>query len=55
MNDNQNNNEKQGRRIPNIPKKPQKGSKFNIFWVYAAIIIAIIAAQFLFTTDGVKR
>jgi AFG3 family protein len=55
MNDNQNNNEKQGRRIPNIPKKPQKGSKFNIFWVYAAIIIAIIAAQFLFTTDGGKE
>ncbi|RLJ73570.1 ATP-dependent zinc metalloprotease FtsH [Pedobacter alluvionis] len=55
MNDNQNTNEKQGRRIPNIPKKPQKGSKFNIFWVYAAIIIAIIAAQFLFTTDGGKE
>ncbi|MEH3115317.1 ATP-dependent zinc metalloprotease FtsH [Pedobacter terrae] len=55
MNDNQNNNEKQGRRIPNIPKKPQKGSKFNIFWVYAAIIIAIIAAQFLFTSDGGKE
>jgi len=55
MNENQNTNEKQGRRIPNIPKKPQKGSKFNIFWVYAAIIIAIIAAQFLFTTDGGKE
>jgi len=55
MNDNQNTNEKQGKRIPNIPKKPQKGSKFNIFWVYAAIIIAIIAAQFLFTTDGGKE
>ncbi|MFD2585031.1 ATP-dependent zinc metalloprotease FtsH [Pedobacter vanadiisoli] len=55
MNDNQNTNEKQGKRIPNIPKKPQKGSKFNIFWVYAAIIIAIIAGQFLFTTDGGKE
>ena len=55
MNDNQNTNEKQGKRIPNIPKKPQKGSKFNILWVYAAIIIAIIAAQFLFTTDGGKE
>ncbi|WP_316845311.1 ATP-dependent zinc metalloprotease FtsH [Pedobacter psychrodurus] len=55
MNDNQNTNEKQGKRIPNIPKKPQKGSKFNIFWVYAAIIIAIIAAQFLFTTDSGKE
>jgi len=57
MNDNQNTNEnnKQGKRLPNIPKKPQKGSKFNIFWVYAAIIIAIIAAQFLFTTDSGKE
>ncbi|WP_421941856.1 ATP-dependent zinc metalloprotease FtsH [Pedobacter sp.] len=57
MNDNQNINEnkKQGKRLPNIPKKPQKGSKFNIFWVYAAIIIAIVAAQFLFTGDGGKE
>ncbi|WP_025141641.1 ATP-dependent zinc metalloprotease FtsH [Pedobacter jeongneungensis] len=54
MNDNPN-IEKQGKRIPNIPKKPQKGSKFNIFWVYAAIIIAIIAAQFLFTGDSGKE
>ncbi|WP_293313587.1 ATP-dependent zinc metalloprotease FtsH [Pedobacter sp. UBA5917] len=54
MNDNQN-TEKQGKRLPNIPKKPQKGSKFNIFWVYAAIIIAIIAAQFLFTGDSGKE
>jgi AFG3 family protein len=57
MNDNQNTNEdkRQGKKLPNIPKKPQKGSKFNIFWVYAAIIIAIIAAQFLFTSDGGKE
>ncbi|MFC4211804.1 ATP-dependent zinc metalloprotease FtsH [Pedobacter lithocola] len=57
MNDNQNTNEnkKLGKKLPNIPKKPQKGSKFNIFWVYAAIIVAIIAAQFLFTTDGGKE
>jgi cell division protease FtsH len=57
MNDNQNINEnkKPGKRLPNIPKKPQKGSKFNIFWVYAAIIIAIVAAQFLFTGDGGKE
>ena len=55
MNNNQNTNDnnKPGKKLPNIPKKPQKGgSKFNIFWVYAAIIIAIIAAQFLFTTEG---
>lgn len=56
MNDqNKNENNKQGKRIPNIPKKPQKGSKFNIFWVYAAIIIAVVAAQFLFTSDGGKE
>ncbi|RNL50628.1 ATP-dependent zinc metalloprotease FtsH [Pedobacter jejuensis] len=57
MNDNQNTNDnkKLGKKLPNIPKKPQKGSKFNIFWVYAAIIVAIIAAQFLFTTDGGKE
>jgi len=57
MNNNQNTNEsnKPGKRLPNIPKKPQKGSKFNIFWVYAAIIIAIVAAQILFTSDGGKK
>ncbi|TCD02361.1 ATP-dependent zinc metalloprotease FtsH [Pedobacter frigidisoli] len=57
MNDNQNTNEngKPGKKLPNIPKKPQKGSKFNIFWVYAAIIIAIVAAQFFFTSDSGKK
>lgn len=57
MNDNQNINEakKPGRRIPNIPKKPQKGPKFNVFWIYAAIIIAVIAAQLLFSSDGGKK
>ena len=30
------------KKLPNIPKKPQKGPKFNIFWVYAAIILGII-------------
>jgi len=42
------------KRIPNIPKKPQKGSKFNIFWVYAAIIAGIILLQFLFNSDTSK-
>jgi len=42
------------KRIPNIPKKPQKGSKFNIFWVYAAIIVGLILMQFLFNTDTSK-
>lgn len=43
------------KRIPNIPKKPQKGSKFNIFWVYAAIIIGLLVIQFLFNTDNVTK
>jgi len=56
MNDNQNTNEnKPGKKLPNIPKKPQKGPKFNIFWVYAAIIIAIVAAQYFFTGDTTKK
>jgi len=42
------------KKIPNIPKKPQKGPKFNIFWVYAAIIVGIILLQFLFNTDASK-
>ncbi len=45
----------QVKRMPNIPKKPQKGPKFNIFWVYAAIIIAIIAGQFLLSGDSSKE
>ncbi|WP_316799139.1 ATP-dependent zinc metalloprotease FtsH [Pedobacter frigidisoli] len=56
MNENQNiNDNKQGKKLPNIPKKPQKGSKFNIFWIYAAIIVAIVAAQFFFTSDSGKK
>jgi len=57
MNDNQNTNDskKLGKRIPNIPKKPQKGPKFNVFWIYAAIILAVIAAQLFFTSDGGKK
>lgn len=42
------------KKLPNIPKKPQKGPKFNIFWVYAAIILGIILLQFLFNTDASK-
>src|SRR6478735_9154597 len=42
------------KRIPNIPKKPQKGGKFNIFWVYAAIILGLILLQFLFNADTSK-
>jgi len=42
------------KKIPNIPKKPNKGSKFNIFWVYAAIILGLILLQFLFSSDTTK-
>ena len=42
------------KKIPNIPKKPQKGGKFNIFWVYAAIILGLILLQFLFNADTSK-
>ena len=55
MEDNQNTKPKPFKRIPNIPKKPQKGGKFNIFWVYAAIIVGLLAVQYLFTADNVKR
>lgn len=43
------------KRIPNIPKRPQKAPKFNIFWVYAAIIIGILAMQFLFNNDNAQQ
>jgi cell division protease FtsH len=42
------------KRLPNMPKRPQKTPKFNIFWVYAAIIIGLIAVQFLFTADNAQ-
>lgn len=54
MKENPNTKPKLIKRIPNIPKKPQKGSKFNIFWVYAAIILGLILLQFLFSTDTTK-
>ncbi len=46
---------KQIKRLPNIPKKPQKGAKFNIFWVYAAIIVGLLALQFMFSSGTVKE
>ncbi|MES2446900.1 MAG: ATP-dependent zinc metalloprotease FtsH [Bacteroidota bacterium] len=55
MEDNQNTKPKPLKRIPNIPKKPIKGGKFNIFWVYAAIIVGLLVVQYLFTADNVKR
>ncbi|MES2454941.1 MAG: ATP-dependent zinc metalloprotease FtsH [Bacteroidota bacterium] len=55
MKENPNTKPKLIKRIPNIPKKPQKGSKFNIFWVYAAIILGLILLNFLFTGDNSKK
>lgn len=52
---NTNGKPKPTRRIPNIPKKPQKGTKFNIFWIYAAIIVGLIALQVLFSSDTSKE
>ncbi len=52
--DKENKKPKMINRIPNIPKKPQKGGKFNIFWVYAAIILGLILLQFLFNADTSK-
>ena len=43
------------KRIPNIPKKPQKGSKFNIFWVYAAVIIGLLVVQFMFNSENAQQ
>lgn len=54
MKENPNTKPKLIKRIPNIPKKPQKGSKFNIFWVYAAIILGLILLQVMFSGDNSK-
>ncbi|MCD0487278.1 ATP-dependent zinc metalloprotease FtsH [Pedobacter sp. MC2016-14] len=54
MKDNQNTKPKLLKRMPNIPKKPQKGSKFNIFWVYAAIILGLFLLQLFFSTENNK-
>ena len=43
------------KRLPNLPKRPQKVPKFNIFWVYAAIIIGILAMNFLFNSDNTQQ
>lgn len=57
MKENQNTDTKpkQTKRIPNIPKKPQKGSKFNIFWVYAAIIVGLLVVNFMFNSENIKE
>ncbi|PST85040.1 peptidase M41 [Pedobacter yulinensis] len=57
MEDKENTNKKPRpvKRAPNFPKKPQKSSKFNIFWVYAAIIVGLILLQWVFGSDNSKR
>ena len=54
LENNPNTPKKPVKRIPNIPKRPQKAPKFNIFWVYAAIIIGLLAIQFLFNADNAQ-
>ena len=46
---------KQIKKTPNIPKKPIKGSKFNIFWVYAAIIVGLLALNLVLNSDNVSK
>ncbi len=46
---------KQQKRMPMVPKKPQTPQKFNIFWVYAAIIGAILVASYMFNADTSKE
>jgi AFG3 family protein len=53
--DNDKESKKPIKKMPNIPKRPQKAPKFNIFWVYAAIIIGIFATQFLFNSDNAQQ
>lgn len=55
MEENKNTKPRQIKRTPNIPKKPQKGSKFNIFWVYAAIIVGLFALNLMFNSNEVKK
>jgi cell division protease FtsH len=54
MKENPNTKPKLIKKLPNIPKKPQKGSKFNIIWVYGAIILGLFLLQFLFSADTIK-
>ncbi len=51
MKENKNNNPNSPKKFPNIPKKPQKNGKVNFFWVYAALIIGVIAINFMLS-DG---
>ena len=54
MEENKNIKPKQTKRIPNIPKKPIKTPKFNIFWVYAAVILGLLVVNFMFNSNDVK-
>lgn len=46
--------QKPSRKLPNIPKKPQKPGGMKIMWVWMSIIVGIIALQFLFNADNVQ-
>jgi cell division protease FtsH len=53
--DNNNNTpQKPGKKLPNLPKRPQKAPKFNIFWIYFSIIAGIIALNVLLTSGDVQ-
>ncbi|WP_199118623.1 ATP-dependent zinc metalloprotease FtsH [Pedobacter sp. ASV28] len=54
-NNNSNKPNRSIKKVPNIPKRPQKTPKFNIFWVYAAIIIGLLAVQFLFNSENAQQ
>ena len=46
---------KQQKRMPMVPKKPQSPQKFNIFWIYAAILGGILIASYMFNSDTSKE
>jgi len=42
-------------RRPNIPKRPQKKPKNNIFWIYAAIIVGVLAIQLMYSSGNTTK
>jgi len=39
--------------LPNNPNNPRKGPKFNVYWIYGLILLAILGAQFIGGNFGV--
>ena len=35
--------------------KPQPPKRFNVFWLYAAILVALLGINLLYTGDGAKE